>query len=89
MDKSKSNLRITIIHYLDTTEKELKEENLIKGTNCSRKVCQKLRKIECDNIIKTGTTSDKYGLNSKNELNILSFISKYTRSTSFNYNIIL
>ena len=69
-DKLKSNLTITMIDYLDTTENELKLAHHKSGPNCTCEICKKLRRIECSNILKLGTICEQYGLNSKDELNI-------------------
>ena len=59
-----------MIDYLDTTENELKLAHHKSGPNCTCEICKKLRRIECSNILKLGTISEQYGLNSKDELNI-------------------
>ena len=69
-NKNKDNLRITLLNYLDTTEQELKIEKHIQGPGCKCRVCTKLRRLECKYIVNLGTISEKFGLNSKDELDI-------------------
>ena len=76
--------RITLLNYLDTTEQELKIEKHIQGPGCKCRVCTKLRRLECKYIVNLGTISEKFGLNSKDELDIWSFKLILTRQQEIN-----
>ena len=64
----KSNIRITLLDYLDTTEQLLTEAGHTGGPQCRCSQCDKLKRIEDKWIMRLGTFFGDSGLNVRDEI---------------------
>ena len=65
--REKENLVFTLVDHLDTTQEELDRAGHIGGTKCKCTVCAKLKTLEDQFILKTGSFYN-HGLNSRDEI---------------------
>ena len=63
----KDTLVFTLVDHLDTTEDELQLVGHIRGPQCLCSVCQKLKELEDNFILKSGTFYSN-GLNTRDQV---------------------
>ena len=64
----KSNIRITLLDYLDTTQQLLTEAGHTGGPQCRCNQCDRLKRIEDKWIMRLGTFFGESGLNVRDEI---------------------
>ena len=65
--RDKDTLVFTLVDHLDTTEDELQQAGHIRGPQCLCSVCQKLKELEDNFILKSGTFYS-HGLNTRDQV---------------------